>query len=75
VSSNGTTRQVDQVTDTAAFDDSSQFRTAGRKETAQQSIAAKRLDLNLPALIATAELLDSPGQLRRDRSLSTVRQG
>ena len=74
VSSNGTTPQVDQVTHTEAFADFPQLRAAGREETAQQSIPAKLLDLNLPALGATAQPLENPGQLRRDRRLSLAKK-
>ena len=70
LSPNGTTLQVDQVTHTEAFADFSQLWAAGREESAEQSIPAKLLDLNLPTLGATAQPHENPGQLRRDRSLS-----
>jgi hypothetical protein len=57
------------VTHTKVFADFLQLRAAGREETAHQSIPAKLLDLNLPALGATAQPLEYPGQLRRDRCL------
>ena len=70
LSSNRTTPQVDRVTRTKAFADFLQLRAAGREETAQQPIAAKLVDLKLPALGATTQPLEYPGQLRRDRGLS-----
>ena len=70
LSSNWTTPQVDQATHTEASGDFPQLLAAGREETAQQPIPAMLLDLNLPALAATAQPLENPGQLRRDRSLS-----
>ncbi len=74
LSSNGTTPQVDQATRTQAVADFAQLRAAGREETAQQAIPAKRLDLNLPTLGATAQPLENPGQLRRDRRLSFAKK-
>src|SRR5580693_2372239 len=70
LSSNRTTPQVDQATHTEAFADFAQLLAAGREESAQQPIPAQLLDLNLPALGATAQPLENPGQLRRDRRLS-----
>jgi hypothetical protein len=71
LSSNRTTPQVDQATHTEAFADFAQLFGAGREESAQQPIPAKLLDLNLPALGATAQPLENLSQLRRDRSLSS----
>ena len=71
LSSNRTTPQIDQATHTEASGDFPQLRATGREETAQQPIPAQLLDLNLPALGATAQPLENPGQLRRDRSLSS----
>jgi hypothetical protein len=71
LSSNRTTPQVDQATHTEAFADFAQLLAAGREESAQQPIPAKLLDLKLPALGATAQPLENPGQLRRDRRLSS----
>jgi hypothetical protein len=62
------------VTHTKAFADFLQLRAAGREETAHQSIPAKLLDLNLPALGATAQPLEYPGQLRRDRWLFLAKE-
>src|ERR1700677_556453 len=70
LSSNRTTPQVDQATHTEAFADFAQLLAAGREESAQQPIPAQLLDLNLPTLGATAQPLENPGQLRRDRRLS-----
>src|ERR1700677_291698 len=70
LSSNPTTPQVDQATHTEAFADFAQLRAADREESAQQPIPAKLLDLNLPAPGATAQSLENPGQIRRDRRLS-----
>jgi hypothetical protein len=70
-SSNRTTPEVDQATHTEAFGDFAQLLAAGGEETAQQPIPAKFLDLNLPALGATVQALENPGQLRRDRRLSS----
>ena len=70
---NWTTAEVDQVTHTEALGDFPQFRATSRDETAQQPIPAKLLDLNLPALGATAQTLENPGQLRRDRSHSLAK--
>ena len=70
-SSNRTTPQVDQATHTEASGDFPQLLAAGREESAQQPIPAQLLDLNLPALGATAQPLENPGQLRRDRRLSS----
>jgi hypothetical protein len=58
------------MTHTEAFGDFPQLRAAGREESAQQPIPAKLLDLKLPALGTTAQPLENPGQLRRDRRLS-----
>jgi hypothetical protein len=69
LSSNRTTPEVDQATHTEAFADFAQLRATGREESAQQPIPAKLLDLKLPALGATAQALENPGQLRRDRRL------
>jgi hypothetical protein len=71
LSSSRTAPQVDQATHTEASGDFAQLLAAGREETAQQPIPAKLLDLNLPALGATAQPLENPGQLRRDRRLSS----
>ena len=73
LSSNGTTPQVDRVTHTRAFADFLQLRAIGREETAHQSIPAELLELDPPALGATAQPLENPGQLRRDRSLSLAK--
>jgi hypothetical protein len=70
LSSNRTTPQVDQATHTEAFADFVQRLATGREESAQQPIPSQLLDLDLPALGATAQPLENPGQLRRDRSLS-----
>ena len=50
LSSNRTTPEVDQATQTEAFADIAQLRAAGHEESAHQSIPAKLLDLNPPAL-------------------------
>jgi hypothetical protein len=71
LSSNRTTPQVDQATHAEAFANFAQLLAAGREESAQQPIPAQLLDLNLPALGATAQPLEIPGQLRRDRSFSS----
>src|ERR1700678_2563198 len=70
LSSHGTTLQVDQATHTEAFADFAQLRAADREESAEQSIPAKLLDLNLPAPDATAQPLENPGQLGRNRRVS-----
>src|SRR5580693_539427 len=70
LSSNRATPKVDQATHTEAFGDFPQLRAADREESAQQPIPAKLLDLNLPAPGATAQPLENPGQIRRDRRLS-----
>jgi hypothetical protein len=69
-SSNLTTGQVDQVPHTEAFADFAQLRTAGCKETAQQSISSELLQPVLPALGAPSQPLEDPRELRRDRRLS-----
>jgi hypothetical protein len=74
LSSNGTAPEVDQVVHTEASGDFPQLRATGREETAQQPIPAKLLDLKLPALGATAQALENPGQLRRDRRLSLAKK-
>ena len=50
VSSDRTTRQVDQVPHADAFGDFPQFRAAGREEAAHQTIAAELFHPVLPAL-------------------------
>ena len=73
LSSNRTTPEVDKATQTEAFADIAQLRAAGREESAQQLIPAQLRDLDLPALGATAQPLENPRQLRRDRRLSRIR--
>jgi hypothetical protein len=65
LSSNGTTPEIDQSAHAEVFGNLARFRAAGREETTQQPSPAKLLDLNLPALGATAQSLEYPGQLRR----------
>jgi hypothetical protein len=72
LSSNRTTPQVDQAMHTEAFANFAQLLAAGREKSAQQPIPPKLLDLNLPALGATAQPLENSGQLRRDRRLSST---
>jgi hypothetical protein len=74
VSSDRTTRQVDQVPHADAFGDFPQFRAAGREEAAHQTIAAELFHPVLPALSATPEPLENPGRLRRDRRLSLANE-
>jgi hypothetical protein len=74
LSLNRTTPQVDQATHAEAFADFAQLRATEREETAQQPIPAKLLDLNPPAPGATAQPLENPGELRRDRSLSLAKK-
>ena len=74
LSPNGTTPQVDQATHTEAFADFAQLRATCREETSQQPVPAKLLDLKLPALGATAQPLENPGELCRDRSLSLAKK-
>jgi hypothetical protein len=66
VSSNWTTRQIDQMPHTEAVADFPQVRTGGRKETAQQLFPAEPLYPALPAPAATTQPLEDPGQLRGD---------
>jgi hypothetical protein len=63
LSSNRTTPEVDQATHTEASGDFPQLLATGREETAQQPIPAKLLDLNLPALGATAQPLECANSL------------
>jgi hypothetical protein len=70
LSSIRTSYQVDQTPHTETFGDLAQLHGAGRKETAQQTIAAKPLHSGLPILGARTHPLEDPGQLRRGRRLS-----
>jgi hypothetical protein len=74
VLSGGATRQVDQVSDAEAFAYFAQLRAGGRKETSQQPIAAKPLHSVVLVLSATSQLLEDPGQIRRDRGLSLAKE-
>ena len=62
LSSNRTSDQVDQTPHTETFGDLPQLHGAGRKETAQQTIAAKPLHPGLPVLGARTHPLEDPGQ-------------
>ena len=73
VSSNRTTRKVDQVPNTEAFANLPQFGSGGRKETAQQSIPAEPLHPLMPGLGVAIQTLEDPGQLGRDRGLSLAK--
>src|SRR6202522_1550752 len=63
LSSNRTTPEVDQATHTEAVANFAQLLAAPREESAQQPIPAKLLDLNLPALGATAQPLEFANSL------------
>jgi hypothetical protein len=73
-SSNWTAPEVDQVTHTKAFGDFPQPGATGREETAHQSIPVELLELDPPALGATAEPLENLSQLPRDRSFSIAKK-
>ena len=74
VSSDRTTRKVDQVPNTEAFANLPQLGSGGRKETAQQSIPAEPLHPLMPALGVAIQPLEDPGQLARDRGLSLAKE-
>jgi hypothetical protein len=73
-SSRRTARQIDQAAHTKAFGDFAQLRAGGGKETAVQRTPAELLHSVLPALSATAEPLEDPGQFRSDRGLSLAKK-
>ena len=68
----GTTRPIDHVP--KAIGDFLQLRAAGPKNAARQPIAAELFQPVLPALRATAQIPEDPGQLRRDRGLSLAEE-
>ena len=74
VSSDRTTRQVDQVPHADPVGDFLQFRAAGREEAAHQTIAAELFHPVLPALGAKTQPLKDPGQLLRDRGFSLAKE-
>ena len=74
VSSDRTTRQVDQVPHADPVGDFPQFRAAGREEAAHQTITAELFHPVLPALGARTQPLEDPGQLLRDRSFSLAKE-
>ena len=74
VSSDWTTRQVDQVPHADPVGDFPQFRAAGREEAAHQTIAAELFHPVLPALGAQTQPLEDPGQLLRDRGFSLAKE-
>ena len=74
VSSDRTTRQVDQVPHADPVGDFPQFRAAGREEAAHQTIAAELFHPVLPALRAKTQPLEDPGQLLRDRGFSLAKE-
>jgi hypothetical protein len=69
-----TTPKVDQVPNTEAFANLPQLGSGGRKETAHQRTPAELFHSDLPALSATPEPRENPGQLRRDRRLSLAKE-
>jgi hypothetical protein len=73
VSSDRTTRQVDQVPHADPVGDFLQFRAAGREEAAHQTIAAELCHPVLPALGAQTQPLEDRGQLCRDRGLARAK--
>jgi hypothetical protein len=73
-SSGRTTRQVDHVPDVQALADFAQLRARGRKESAEQPVPLEILYPSLPALSTTAQPLEDPGQLRRNRGLSLANE-
>jgi hypothetical protein len=74
VSSDRTTRQVDQVPHADPVGDFPQFRAAGREEAAHQTIAAELFHPVPPALGAQTQPLEDPGQLLRDRGFSLAKE-
>jgi hypothetical protein len=74
VSSDRTTRQVDQVPHADPVGDFPQFRAAGREDAAHQTIAAELFHPVLPALGAKTQPLEDPGQLLRDRGFSLAKE-
>ena len=74
VSSDWTTRQVDQVPHADPVGDFPQFRAAGREEAAHHTIAAELFYPVLPALGAKTQPLEDPGQLLRDRGFSLAKE-
>ena len=74
VSSDRTTRQVDQVPRADPVGDFPQFRAAGREEAVHHTIAAELFHPVLPPLGAQTQPLEDPGQLRRDRGFSLAKE-
>ena len=74
VSSDRTTRQVDQVPHADPVGDFPQFRAAGRDEAAHQTIAAELFHPVLLALGTKTQALEDPGQLLRDRGFSLAKE-
>ncbi len=74
VSSDRTTRQVDQVPHADPVGDFPQFRAAGREEAAHQTIAAELFHPVLPPLGAKTQPLEDPGKLLRDRGFSLAKE-
>jgi hypothetical protein len=69
VSTQRTTGQIDQMPHTKVFGDFPQFDAAGRKDTAQQALAAELGHPVTPGLGSNAQPLEDSSQLRRDRGL------
>jgi hypothetical protein len=74
VSSDWTTRQVDQVPHADPVGDFPQFRAAGREAAAHQTIAAELFHPVLPALGAKSQPFEDPGHLLRDRGFSLAKE-
>jgi hypothetical protein len=74
VSSDRTTRQVDQVPHADPVGDFPQFRAGSREEAAHQTITAELLHPVLRALGAQTQPLEDPGQLFRDRGFSLAKE-
>jgi hypothetical protein len=74
VSSDRTTRQVDQVPHADPVGDFPQFLAAGREEAAHYTIAAELFRPVLPAPGAQTQPLEDTGQILRDRGFSLAKE-
>ena len=74
MSSNWTTRKVDQAPNTEAFANLPLLRSSGRKKTAKQSIPAEPIYPLMPALGTAIQPLEVPGQLRGDRGIPLAKE-
>jgi hypothetical protein len=71
--SDETTRQVDRTFHAKAFGNIAQLRASRGKETAQQPTVAELRHPVLPALSASTQPREDPGQLGADRNLAVAK--